>query len=79
MAPSLECHGWRSWHPKGVPTPVKEPHGIWEPSMELSRAPSPLQSHLSQVYRRPAAHHIFWVNEWIIHCHHLNTLLHAGA
>lgn len=28
---------------------------------------------------QPAAHHVFWVNERIIHCHHLNALLHAGT
>lgn len=30
-------------------------------------------------YPLPATHHVFWVNEWIIHCHHLNAFLHAGS
>lgn len=30
-------------------------------------------------YPLPATHHVFRVNEWIIHCHHLNAFLHAGS
>lgn len=55
---------------------MKVPHGIWEPSRKLS---SPPVSHLSRVSALPAAHHVFRVNERIIHRHHLHILLHAGA